>query len=658
VVWVEVPLARLDAALAETLSNEMSYSLLLTNDYNIAAGLNLPGQMDLSARSNVLRAFLSQEAVVQARQPMQNSDGAFYVGPDPFDPQMACVVLMNRLPATGWQLISVLPAQTLQSPLERSLIQLVVFALMGIGTLGWVAYTFIGRTISEPLRRLGWAAQEIGSGDLRYAIPYRQQHNEIGRLATALEDMKQNLAHSYSQLSTWSTTLEKRVNERTVELEATQRQAQQNAAELQAVYDAALTVVGDYELNAMLGTLIENILKLLNTSYCAVWLLTADKQHLQLVAATSDKQHLNTLLEINEGLVGTAVRQSKLVIVNEYSQWPDRLEQFIDPTRERVMAAPLLFYKRAIGTVLVGRSREMPTFTPQDERLLTLFANLVSPVVRNAQLYIQREAAREEAERASSVKTRFLASVTHELRTPLNLVINSMDFMRIGAFGEVNDEQRTRLDQAIRSAEHLLYLINDLLDVSKIEAGEMELLIQPGDLRRVLDDALDAAAMMIERVGRALQLRSDIPDTLPSVPMDARRVRQVLTNLLSNAVKFTDAGVITLSARVLPPSNGAANGAGGGIELAVSDTGMGIAADEMGKLFQAFERTDRSKYAAIEGTGLGLAISRFLVEAHGGTMTVESTVGVGSTFRFTLPLHAAKPEKTAPLTINAAIGVD
>ena len=140
------------------------------------------------------------------------------------------------------------------------------------------------------------------------------------------------------------------------------------------------------------------------------------------------------------------------------------------------MAAPLLFYNKPIGAVLVGRDEESPAYNKPDERLLLLFANLVSPIVRNAQLYIQREAATDEAERANSVKTRFLASVTHELRTPLNLIINNLDFMRIGMFGSVTDEQHGRLDQTIRSSEHLLSLINDLLDVSKIEAGEMELI--------------------------------------------------------------------------------------------------------------------------------------------------------------------------------------
>jgi signal transduction histidine kinase len=329
------------------------------------------------------------------------------------------------------------------------------------------------------------------------------------------------------------------------------------------------------------------------------------------------------------------------------------------------MSTPLMFYKKPIGAVLVGRTKDAKPFSERDQRLLSLFANLVSPVVRNAQLFIQREEAQMEAERASSVKTRFLASVTHELRTPLNLIINNMDFMRIGQFGAVTPEQRERLDQAIRSAEHLLYLINDLLDVSKIEAGEMELTIVPADLTPVLEDALDTALMLLERKTNPIALEAHFPENIPLIPMDARRVRQVLTNLLSNAVKFTQEGRVDLIVRVLPhiPANASvvsllensAGTDGGSIEFEVRDTGMGIPKDEINKLFEAFERSDRAKYMSIEGTGLGLPISRYLVEAHGGKLTVESYVGIGSTFRFTLPLKAVEREKSASLNLARTV---
>ncbi len=663
IIWVDVSLTKLNALLDDIVDTRdwRNYSLLITDQNQLAAHFKVPGEMSSATRAVVLSAFLSQPEMTQLRQNTQDSKSIFWQGTDPFNAYPSAVVLMSRLPESGWQLMTVLPPTVLQNPFERSIVQMIAVTIFGMTALGWIVYEYTGRTLSVPLKRLGSAAQEIGSGDLRYAIPYQDQTHEIGRLAKAMEDMKRNLAHSYRQLSLWSQTLEKRVTQRTEELELAQKVAQQNAAELQAVYDASLSVVGDYQLETMLQKLTENILSLLKTNYCAVWLLTPDKQHLQLVATTSaEKSRLNTLIGLDEGLVGAATQESKLLIVDDYAHWPRRLEKVSEADVQRAMAAPLMFFKRPIGAVLVGRSIDAPSFSEPDQRLLTLFANLVSPVVRNAQLFIQREAAMKEAERANSVKTRFLASVTHELRTPLNLIINNMDFMRIGAFGDVNDDQRTRLDQTIRSAEHLLYLINDLLDVSKIEAGEMELFIQPADLQPVLEDALDTSLMMIERAKHPIQLEAHIADNLPLIPMDARRVRQVLINLMSNAVKFTTEGKVTLIVwihRTMGQQTNGNNMDGGFVEISVTDTGMGIPPQEIDKLFRAFERTDNAKHLGIEGTGLGLPISKFLVEAHGGELKVKSEVGKGSTFTFRLPLQPIPRERTAQ-TINAMIGVE
>ncbi|MEL6272818.1 MAG: HAMP domain-containing sensor histidine kinase, partial [Chloroflexota bacterium] len=254
-----------------------------------------------------------------------------------------------------------------------------------------------------------------------------------------------------------------------------------------------------------------------------------------------------------------------------------------------------------------------------------------------------RDEAVREAQRANHVKTRFLASVTHELRTPLNLVINNMDFMRIGAFGDVNEEQIGRLDQTIRSAEHLLYLINDLLDVSKIEAGELELYLQPTRIYTILDDVLANTEVLLEQYGKAgrVSFVTDIDEDIPEFPMDARRVRQVFVNLLSNGLKFTEEGSVTL--RVTNRRHY--------IRVEVADTGMGIPDDELSKLFEAFERTNSAKEKAIEGTGLGLPICKFLIEAHGGEINVQSVLGEGTTFTFTLPMRQKRDAgESQPMT--------
>ncbi len=650
VVWVDVTAAELDTALKVAMNTANwrdSYSILTTGSSAVAAKYNLPASILPDRLPIILGAFFDQPTIAETRQSVTNQEGAFITGSDPFKADTSSVFLMNQLPGSNWQLITALPASVLQNPLERSVIQMAVVALLGMGVLAWSVYSYVGRTVSTPIKDLSAAAQGIGSGEMRYMIAHQDQHDEIGLLANALEDMKRNLAYSYRQLSMWSQTLEKRVEQRTEELDAARKIALARASELEALYEASISVVGDYELELVLQKLTESILNLLSANYCAVWLVTANKEHLQLVATTfAGKSRLNMLIGVDEGLVGAAVRESKPFIVNDYTNWPDRLEQSFVPGLEQAMTVPLIYFKRPIGAVLVGRARTASAFSEPDQRLLTLFANLASPLVRNAQLFIQREAAKNEAERASSVKTRFLASVTHELRTPLNLIINNMDFMRIGMFGEINEEQHNRLDQTVRSAEHLLSLINDLLDVSKIEAGEMELAIQMADLQPVLEDALDSALMLIEQKQGTVLLDPHIEDNLPLIPMDARRIRQVLTNLLSNAVKYTDEGKVTLIVRLLDDV----------VEFTVRDTGMGIPQEDMDKLFQPFGRAERAKSMGIEGTGLGLPISRFLVEAHGGRMTVESEPGKGSTFIFTLPRQSGT-DKTATATLETVFGV-
>ncbi|MEM6528149.1 MAG: ATP-binding protein, partial [Chloroflexota bacterium] len=478
---------------------------------------------------------------------------------------------------------------------------------------------------------LSVAAQEIGSGDLRYRLGYRDREDEIGRLARALEDMKNNLSRSYDDLEKLASTLEQRVRKRTRELDIARREALENARELQAVYDESLLVVSAYQLQTILDTLVQRIQTMLDASYTAVWLIDNDTEELRLVAntlETTDK--IGMTVPPGSGLVGRAAMEQQLLVVDDYPNWSHRMDIETSERMHQAMAVPLLFSGVPIGSVIVGRTYEAPFFEIDDQRLLRLFANMVSPAVRNAQLFVQRDEAVREAQRANHVKTRFLASVTHELRTPLNLVINNMDFMRIGAFGDVNDEQIGRLDQTIRSAEHLLYLINDLLDVSKIEAGELELYIQPTSIYTILDDVIASTEVLLEQYGKSEQVEfiTEIDEDIPEFPMDSRRVRQVFVNLLSNGLKFTETGSVVL--RVTNRKHY--------IRVDVQDSGMGIPDEELDKLFEAFERTNRAKEKAIEGTGLGLPICKFLVEAHGGRIDVKSEIDVGTTFTFTLPL--------------------
>jgi signal transduction histidine kinase/HAMP domain-containing protein len=616
-LWIDMPLSvfaetmqawvDVDEGLDET-RDVAGYTLLINNDSDkmVIASIDAPAAATLGLPLGDSVELLATGELVQMDDPLIAGEVA--------------VVLSDIVPGTNWQLITTIPDQVFQRTLPFDAVaRLALVTIFGLFFLALAVQQFIRANVTVPLDRLSIAAQEIGAGDMRYQVSYRDREDEIGRLSRALDDMKSNLARSYQELEEWSNTLELRVREGTRKADQLRQDAQANANELRAVYDESLVVVSAYQLQTILQTLTQRIYQLLKASYTAVWLVEDDGEYLRMVANTDpQRKRVGTVIRKDQGIIGRAVTGQSLFVVDDYPNWSGRLDINVSDVMHQAMAVPLLFSGEAIGAVVVGRTYEDVYFEANDQRLLQLFANLVSPAVRNAQLFVQRDDAVREAQRANQVKTRFLASVTHELRTPLNLVINNMDFMRIGAFGEVNDEQRERLDQTIRSAEHLLYLINDLLDVSKIEAGEMQLFVQEADVYTILEDAIANTEVLLEDSKQdAVEFVTEIDEDIPPFPMDARRVRQVLVNLLSNAIKFTEDGSVTL--RVVNRKHY--------IRVDVTDTGMGVPEDELDGLFEAFERTNSAKQKGIEGTGLGLPICKFLVEAHGGEMTVKSKFG-------------------------------
>ena len=234
--------------------------------------------------------------------------------------------------------------------------------------------------------------------------------------------------------------------------------------------------------------------------------------------------------------------------------------------------------------------------------------------------------ASDELRRSDLMKNQFLSSVSHELRTPLNAIINFVEMVALGLVGPVTEEQKELLNNSLKSSTHLLQLINDILDISKIQAGKLTLFIeQDVDLYSVLNTAIDTVQPMFNE--KQVELIQDIDNNLPLISGDKRRIHQVLLNLLSNAIKFTNEGTVTLSVKLEDTE----------VMFAVIDTGIGIALDAQSAIFEPFVQTaDGIKME--QGTGLGLPISRSLVQAHGGELWMESQPGEGSAFYFNLPI--------------------
>ncbi|MFZ5495019.1 MAG: response regulator [Verrucomicrobiota bacterium] len=245
----------------------------------------------------------------------------------------------------------------------------------------------------------------------------------------------------------------------------------------------------------------------------------------------------------------------------------------------------------------------------------------------------------KDAEEASKAKSSFLAKMSHELRTPLNAIIGYSEILREDAVDEGDTRTAEDLDKVLNAARHLLGLINDVLDISKIEAGKMELYLEDFDLAKIVNEVIATAQPLIAKKGNTLAL--DCPPGIGTIHADATKVRQMLLNLLSNASKFTEKGTITLKATRHPDEDA--------IELAVSDTGIGMTPEQLGRLFQAFSQADASTTSKYGGTGLGLAISKQFAQMMNGDITVTSTHGVGSTFTIRLP---ARVETKKPKIVN------
>ena len=288
--------------------------------------------------------------------------------------------------------------------------------------------------------------------------------------------------------------------------------------------------------------------------------------------------------------------------------------------------APMMWEGRGIGVIFVGRDFA-GRFSDKEIALLRTFADQAVIAIQNARLFREIQEKSAQLEVANKHKSEFLANMSHELRTPLNAIIGFSEVLIDRMFGEVNEKQADYLKDIHESGKHLLSLINDILDLSKIEAGRMELEISTFDLPSALSNAMTLVRERAQRHSIELSLKVD--KRLGAFQADERKFKQIVLNLLSNAVKFTpDGGKVDVSAKRYD----------GKIEVAVRDTGIGIAPEDHAAVFEEFKQVGRDYTKKAEGTGLGLTLTKRFVELHGGEISLQSAPGKGSTFTITLPI--------------------
>jgi signal transduction histidine kinase len=418
------------------------------------------------------------------------------------------------------------------------------------------------------------------------------------------------------------------------ELQARTTELTQSVGELRALGEVGQAVSSTLDLATVLKTIVSRATTLAGMDGGAIYEYDETLEEFYLHTADRLPNELVEALRVapirkGEGALGRMAvtgEPTQIGDIADEASYQSRLREMLIRLGYRsLLAVPLLREDHLLGGLVVNR-KSAGEFTPQVIDLLKTFATQSALAIQNARLFREIEEKSRLLETASRHKSEFLANMSHELRTPLNAIIGFSEVLSERMFGEINDKQAEYLSDILESGRHLLSLINDILDLSKIEAGRMELEPSEFDLPSAIENTLILVRERAQR--RGITLGRTVDERLGMIRADERKVKQVLLNLLSNALKFTpEGGQIDVRARV---QNGEA-------EIAVADTGVGIAPEDQEAVFEEFRQVGATA-RKVEGTGLGLAISRKFIELHGGRIWVDSQVGMGSTFAFTLPL--------------------
>jgi signal transduction histidine kinase len=436
------------------------------------------------------------------------------------------------------------------------------------------------------------------------------------------------------------------INAMAANLEQSEAALQRKVAETRTLYQLGQEITAQVALEPTLQLIVTRARELLQAEYSVLALRQgpSDTFAFQAYSGALPEGVTGVRFRPGEGLSGRVAMTAMPLVVNDY------LQEYLDsPFLEAVkavgvrsaVAVPLHARGTVIGVLMVS-SRSPHQFRPEDQQLLSTLADQAAIAIENATLYEQERGLRHmleglnrQIQGANQRKTAFVTLVSHELRTPLASMLGYTELLLEGQGGPLGERQREWLGIIGHNANRLETLIDDLLDIARIEMGKLDLKPTPLDLMPLIQEVARALRPQIARKGQRLTL--ELAEALPAIVGDADRLRQILTNLLSNALKYTPSGGrITITARQ----------DAGGVRVAVQDTGIGLTPDEQAQLFTPFFRAQHETTPRVGGTGLGLAITRALVELHGGAITVTSVPGQGSTFSVMLPTPQA-PEDTA-----------
>jgi signal transduction histidine kinase len=515
------------------------------------------------------------------------------------------------------------------------IVNLTLVVIAGIS----VTSVFITRRyISRPLLKLQDSATAIAQGDLEAFID-TSSTDEIGSLAKDLDVMRDSIKQLFGELSDskdkleeYSRTLEQKVEVRTQELA-------RSVEELQALGEVSQAVSSTLDLQKVLATIVAHAAELSGTESGAIYEFDEASEEFQLRATHRMSEELIQAIQEAGGKMGeTALGRAG--VNREAVQIPDILEEPTYPTSETMqqegfralLAVPLLRENRLIGGLVVRR-RAPGQFQKETVDLLQTFATQSALAIQNARLFREIEAKGRELEIASKHKSDFLANMSHELRTPLNAILGYTELILDKIYGEVPENIQEVLDRVEKNGRHLLGLINDVLDLSKIEAGQLVLSLDDYSMKEVVHTVFTSVESLAAE--KNLELKVSVSPEMAQGKGDQQRISQVFLNLVGNAIKFTEAGEVRIEATASNDN----------FVVSVSDTGRGLSEADQQMIFEEFHQADGSSTRKKGGTGLGLSIAKRIVEMHGGRIWVESTEGKGSTFWFTLPVRVERQKE-------------
>jgi len=514
-----------------------------------------------------------------------------------------------------WAVIVDLPVAEAYEALYASIMRTTALFLIGLG-MSLIASFFLARRVVQPMRVLRQGVERIGTGDLSYRLDLKTG-DEIEVLADEFNRMTSQLQESYANL-------EQKVEDRTREL--TESLEQQTAtSEILGVIAGSPT-----DVQPVLDVVAERAARLCDAEDAIIFRVMGD--HHQRVAKFGSIPAPTFPVPITRGFPGGRaivdrqtihIHDIEAVLDNEYSDVKAIQKEIGQRT---VLATPLLREGVAIGAIVIRRLQVRP-FTEKQIALLKTFADQAVIAIENVRLFQEIQEKNLQLEAANRHKSQFLANVSHELRTPLNSIIGFTRIVLRRTEGKLENLQKENLQKVLISSDHLLNLINELLDLAKIEAGRMEAFAETFKL----DDVVRMATTTVEpllRNGR-VKLVTDIAPDIPPLKTDRDKLKQSVINLLSNAVKFTEDGEVKVAAW---RDNGS-------LKLTVSDTGIGMNQEALRYIFDEFRQADMSSTRKYGGTGLGLAIVKKFINLMGGEIIVESEEGKGSKFTITLPME-------------------